>query len=231
MRTLLLLFLAAWLPDWNTLSRSGEIREFKRQAGAAYQRGNYEDALVYYRHLYDKLNVGEEEIMVNLAHCYFMRKNTKQATALYQIATRSRNQRVRSLAWQQLGVLAYNQKRYAWAATGFMNALRASPQNEDARFNYELARKMQRTTRKSEPPPAEPPAPPPPAPDQPDNTAPQAAESESASEPQTDPYAETGLSQEQADVLLEAVQEAEKRYIQQRKKADRKPPPKGRPDW
>ncbi len=222
----------SWLPDWNTLSRAGEIREYKQQANAAFRQGNYEDALVFYRHLYDKLNITEEEILLNLAHCYFVQKKNKQATALYQIATRSSNRQVKSLAWQQLGTLTYQRKRYDWAANCFKNALKGNPQNEEARYNYELAQKILSLTRSKPPsPPSNIPPPPKdnPLPPEPDPENRSSVNDNASAEP--DPYSAMGLSKEQAELLLEAMKNAEKQYIQQQKKQGKKAAPSSKPDW
>ena len=219
LKTLLFIVALAWLPDWNTVSRSGEIRRFKEQASEAFRKGKYDEALVFYRHLYDKLNTGEEEVMVNLAHCYFTQRNNKQATALYQIACRSPKPGVRSLAWQQLGVLAYRKRRYEWAGMCFKNALKSNPANDDARYNYELVRKMASPARHT---PAA--LPPPPKPDARDSTR-------TDNEPSPEPYGEMNLSEERAEMLLEAMKDTEKQYIrQQKKKSGKKPPPES-PDW
>lgn len=225
-KTLFLIIAVAWLPDWNTISRSGEIRRFKEQASEAFRKGKYDEALVFYRHLYDKLNIGEEEVMVNLAHCYFMQRNNKQATALYQIACRSPKPAVRSLAWQQLGVLAYRTRRYDWAGMCFKNALKSNPANDDARYNYELVRKMasQNRSKPTEPPPPPTEPPPPPEPDARDSTR-------TDNEPSPEQYGEMNLSEERAEMLLEAMKDTEKQYIrQQKKKSGKKPPPES-PDW
>lgn len=237
MKTLLLSFASlvmvavSWLPDWNTLGRAGEIREYKLQANAAFQKGDYEAALVFYRHLYDKLNITEEEVLLNLAHCYFTQKKNKQATALYQIATRSGNPKVKSLAWQQLGSMAYQSKRYEWAAVCFKNALKSSPTNEDARYNYELTQKILSLTqtKAGTPPPkqAPPPAPPPP----PDADLEDESTTNDQSTVEPDPYSEMGLSKQQAEILLEAMKEAEKQYIQQQRKTSKKPAASSRPNW
>jgi len=227
-KNLFFIIAIAWLPDWNTISRSGEIRRFKEQASAAFRQGRYDEALVFYRHLYDRLNIGEEEVLINLAHCYFIQRNSKQATALYQIACRSPNYQVRSLAWQQLGVLAYRTRRYEWAGVCFKNALKSNPANDDARYNYELTRKISSPDRrKSADLPPEPPTPELPPDENP------ADSTRNADEPsqEPDPYSEMNLSEERAEMLLDAMKETEKQYIQQQKKKGRKKQGYAGPDW
>lgn len=222
----------SWIPDWNVVSRAGEIREYKSQANASFKKGDYEDALVFYRHLYDKLNITEEEVLLNLAHCYFIQKKTKQATALYQIAARSERPQVKSLAWQQLGTLSYQHKRYEWAATCFKNALKALPQNDDARYNYELTQKILSLNQPKAgippPPQSTPPAAPPPPPEA-DTEEQSSSDDQGSAEP--DPYAEMGLTKEQAEILLDAMKDAEKQYIQQQRKTSKKPVSSTKPDW
>lgn len=233
LRFWLLIIAVSWLPDWNTLSRSGEIRQFKQRASEAFQKGDYEGAQVFYRYLYENLNTGEEEVLVNLAHCYFAGKRNKQAKALYQIACRSQNPAVKTLAWQQLGVMAFGEKRYEWASVCFKNALKSEAANEDARYNYELTRKIVSLNRRkpnAPPPPKDsfpsPQAPPPSPDDWTDSTR-----NASAGPLEEDPYSEMGLTRQQAEIMLEAMKSAEKQYIQQQKKSGKKPKDASKPDW
>ena len=48
---------------------------------------------------------------------------------------------IKSVAYQQLGVLASEQKKYPEALATFKESLKANPANEESRYNYELVKK------------------------------------------------------------------------------------------
>lgn len=138
MKGLWLLAIVALLGiDPRTVSR---INSLKEQARKAYATGDYATASRVYRTLVDSLGVSEEEVKLNLAHSLFA-ANDSSAADRYQPLTASRNTQLRSIAQQQMGVLANRNGNTEGALEWFKQALRANPANEDARYNYELVKK------------------------------------------------------------------------------------------
>jgi tetratricopeptide (TPR) repeat protein len=123
--------------DPRTVSR---INSLKEQARKAYASGDYTTASHIYRQLVDSLGVTEEEVKLNLAHALFA-ANDSSAADRYQPLTVSRNTKLRSIAQQQMGVLANRNGNMEGALEWFKQALRTNPANEDARYNYELVKK------------------------------------------------------------------------------------------
>src|SRR5450432_3865359 len=84
----------------------GKINAAKADAKDAFHRGEYKNAIRQYRILTDSLGVKEDEVTMNLAHSYFQLNDTANAQNTYLPLTSSTNSKFKSLANQQLGVLA-----------------------------------------------------------------------------------------------------------------------------
>jgi hypothetical protein len=134
----ILALMLALLADPLKLSR---INEAKREAREAYEKGDYATAIRQYRYLTDSLGVDEDEIQLNLAHAYYQSDDSVHTRSAYERVTRSGDARLRSTAYQQLGVMANAANRPEEALNLFKEALRANPSNADARYNYELVKK------------------------------------------------------------------------------------------
>jgi tetratricopeptide (TPR) repeat protein len=139
MKYLLLSLLALiTTPDPWKISR---INSKKKEARNAYAAGDYKKAIQHYRYLVDSLAVTEDEITINLANAYYLTKDTANAQNHYQAASQSEKPYIRSKAEQQLGMMANRTGRQEEALNHFKQAIKADPQNEDARYNYEMLKK------------------------------------------------------------------------------------------
>lgn len=128
----------------------GTINSLKSEAKAAYKNGDYKKAIEKYRYLVDSLNVTEDEVRLNLANAYFETNDTINTLQRYQPLTQSTNSKIRSVAHQQMGVLANRQGKFEEALASFKQALKADPANEDARYNYEMVKKKLEEQKKKE---------------------------------------------------------------------------------
>ncbi len=231
----LLILIINWFPEIPPINRVAKVNRLKRLAAETYRNRDYKTALIHYRYLRYYYESPEEEVNINLAHCYFLNGDTASARKLYELLRKSPKRPVRSVAFHQLGILAYRNGLPQMAVRYFRNALRASPANELARYNYEL---LQKRLGQAPPPdsiraiPPIPPVIPPPQPqDQPkhetDSTQQQinqTAQSQSST---------AALGKERAEMILDAIQNQEQQYQQQmRRRAIRQSPSsyKG-PDW
>src|SRR6187455_2471867 len=132
-----LLTLAA-IVDPVTISK---INSLKREAREAYVAGDYKTAIAKYRYLLDSLHATEDEVRLNLANAYFNSNDTTQAMAGYQSVMGSAKADIRSKAQQQLGVMNHRAGKLEEALNNFKQAIKADPNNRDARFNYEMLKK------------------------------------------------------------------------------------------
>ncbi len=128
----------------------GKINSLKSEAKQAYKKGDFETAINKYRYLVDSLNVTEEEVLLNLANAYFQANDTTHTFMSYQPLTQSANGKIRSVAHQQMGVLANRESKFEEALASFKQALKADPTNEDARYNYEMVKKKLEEQKKKE---------------------------------------------------------------------------------
>jgi Ca-activated chloride channel family protein len=128
----------------------GTINSLKSEAKEAYKKGDYNTAIEKYRYLVDSLSVTEDEVRLNLANAYFEANDTVNTFQRYQPLTQSTNSKIRSVAHQQMGVLANRQGKFEEALASFKQALKADPTNDDARYNYEMVKKKLEEQKKKE---------------------------------------------------------------------------------
>lgn len=118
------------------------INRLKKEAEQAYKEKDYATAINRYNLLLDSLNVEDENIRMNLAHAYLMSGDTATAQQNYGQMIRSDNQHIKSLAYQQLGVISSDKKQYKEALSLFKESLKADPANDESRYDYELVKKL-----------------------------------------------------------------------------------------
>ena len=118
-----------------------EINSLKKEAEQAYLNGNFSTAIAHYHTLLDSFKVSDENIKLNLANAYLQTKDTATAQQHYRQLSGSADRQVKSVAQQQMGVVAHKQQQLKEALHHFKEALKADPTNEDARYNYELLKK------------------------------------------------------------------------------------------
>ncbi|MEQ9167410.1 MAG: tetratricopeptide repeat protein [Fulvivirga sp.] len=119
-----------------------KVNSLKKKAKEAYTNGEYQVALQHYKFLVDSMNVVDDNIKLNMANAYYQLKDTTNAINNYSDLLASNNKTVRSVANQQTGIIKNKQKKYEEALDHFKEALKADPTNEDARYNFELLKKV-----------------------------------------------------------------------------------------
>ncbi|TYZ10583.1 hypothetical protein FY528_08955 [Hymenobacter lutimineralis] len=108
------------------------------QAGAqAYQKRQYGAALRWYREALATMKRPEEPVLLNAAHAAWQAQQPGLARTYYSRLLTSRNLPMRSVAQQQLGLLAGQRRDYVLAARFLRQALVDNPKNAAARYNYE----------------------------------------------------------------------------------------------
>lgn len=131
-------------------TKTGKINKAKREAKELFNQGDYKAAAEKYKFLVDSLGVQEDEVNLNLAHAYYLSKDSANAVSSYQMLTGSSNADVRSKANQQLGVISNKGGKAELALSYFKQALKSDPQNADARYNYEMLKKKLEEKKKQE---------------------------------------------------------------------------------
>jgi tetratricopeptide (TPR) repeat protein len=157
MKYLLIFILAAGL--FTDPLRIGKVNSAKKEIREAYAKGDFKTVIRACRYLIDTLKVDDDEIVLNLANAHYNLKDTAQAYTQYESLSGSLKGEVRSKARQQLGVMNYKRGKMDEALVHFKQAVKADPNNRDARYNYEmLKRKLDEKKEKDEKnkPPKEP---------------------------------------------------------------------------
>jgi tetratricopeptide (TPR) repeat protein len=121
--------------------KTTKINRAKSQAKTAFNSGDYKTAIQKYRFLIDSMGVKEDPVYLNLAHAYYLAKDTANAFSLYQQLSASSEKGVNSKANQQLGVMTNMRGKAEEALNYFKQAIKSDPLNEDARYNYEMLKK------------------------------------------------------------------------------------------
>ncbi|QCR21326.1 tetratricopeptide repeat protein [Pontibacter sp. SGAir0037] len=132
---LLISFLGGGL---NAISR---LNAYTKDAASAYQDKNYTEAIAAYEYLLQNLDVEDYQIRLNLAHSYYQAGQLERAQQEYQLLADHQYSRVRAIALLQLGNIAATQKKYKRALSYCKDVLVLEPENDQARYNYELLKK------------------------------------------------------------------------------------------
>ena len=124
------------------INKISKINDIKSKAEEYYKSENYEEAIRFYRILIDSFSVEEGPIWFNLGNSYFYTQNTDLAIETYKLATLNGDNDDISIAYNQLGVLKSQKQDYTGALESFKSALLSDHFNEEARYNYELLKKL-----------------------------------------------------------------------------------------
>ncbi|MFM7428406.1 MAG: tetratricopeptide repeat protein [Flammeovirgaceae bacterium] len=238
------------------LDKIGKINTAKTEAKKAFLAGDFTTAAAKYKYLVDSLGVTEDEVRANLAASYFQLKDTANALNTYSQLTQSTNKRINSVANQQLGVMADTNGKSEEALNYFKQALKAAPENQEARYNYEVVKKKieeqkkqekQKQDQKQDKKEDQKNDPNQDKKDQQkkdqDKKEQEKKEQEQKEQEQkekekkgippsvADKLKDMQITEEKAKMILEAMKNQEVQYLQQNKRKATKPKEKGKPDW
>ncbi len=124
------------------LDKIAKVNKAKKEAKEAFLANDFQLAHDTYKYLIDSLGVNEEEVLLDYAHSLYNLNDTTNAVTNYQSLTESTNKNIASIAEQQLGQVLFDKKQYEPALEHYKNALRKNPSNQDARYNFELLKKI-----------------------------------------------------------------------------------------
>ncbi|QMW06225.1 tetratricopeptide repeat protein [Spirosoma foliorum] len=127
-----------WLNELLPLNQITQNNQARQEAQAAYQAGQYKHALKLYIYLSNTTTTLDPGVRLNLGHTYFKLKQYRKAKPQYETLLQSDRSDLRTAAATQLGVMACLEGDSATALTLFQQALLENPDNESARYNFEL---------------------------------------------------------------------------------------------
>ncbi len=137
MMYLILFLLALWPKDPREIA---QINGLKAKAQEAYMKGDFELALSYCEQLDTLTN--DPAIKLNLGHAFFFLGDTSNAEQQYKEVVTQTKGALQSLGYQQLGFIQKQKRQYEGALESFKQSLLADSDNEDARYNYEVVKKL-----------------------------------------------------------------------------------------
>jgi len=138
MKYAIIMILGLMITDPLKISR---INSLKSEAKKAFQSGDYKGAAEKYTYLADSLGIKEDEVLLNLAHAYYLQKDTANAFTKYQPLAQSIKGEIASKANNQMGLITNLRGKSEEALSYFKQAIKGDPSNEDARYNYEMLKK------------------------------------------------------------------------------------------
>jgi len=116
--------------------------KFIRRGNKAFDRGDYKEAEIDYQKVLEKNNksdIGE----FNLGGALFQQENYKEAASLFENQTeKSVPDEQRAKSFHNLGNSLVNLKQFDKAVEAYKNALRLNPTDEDTKYNLLYAQKM-----------------------------------------------------------------------------------------
>ena len=139
MKTFFAILLAILITDPKVVSK---VNTLKKEAEAAYLAKDYELALAKYTQLRDSMGVDDPAIKLNLAHAHYHLNDTAGSKNNYNQLATSSNNKLKSIALQQLGVMSKEAGKLEEALQQLKSAIKADPTNQDARYNYEVVKKL-----------------------------------------------------------------------------------------
>ncbi|WP_339869515.1 hypothetical protein [uncultured Algoriphagus sp.] len=128
--------------SWTRVSRLNSAIDL---ASDTYAKAEYEQSITNHLVLIDEFGYASPELDYNLGLSSQYAEKLEEATGYYDKASIAPNKMLASFAFNQGGVLLGDKKEYEPALSKFKSALIQDPNNEVARYNYELlARWLQR---------------------------------------------------------------------------------------
>ena len=140
-----------------SFQKISEINQHTHLAEISFKKGQYAAAVRHYEYVVFEGGQQKPELLLNLAHAYFKNNEPEKAQKIYTKCTKTQNQFIRSVAWENLGTIQTKLPDYKQALTFYKRAIVANPENEQARYNYELLKKYLRENPEKQdqlPPPA-----------------------------------------------------------------------------
>jgi len=139
MKSYLILILVLLSTDPREIAK---INSLKKEAEKAYLSGDFELAKSKYTYLTDSLEVDDDQVNLNLGHAYFQLGDTTGAKLNYGKVGASDNNALKSIAYQQLGVMSKDAGKLEESLQQLKSAIKADPTNRDAIYDYEVVKKQ-----------------------------------------------------------------------------------------
>ena len=210
----LIFYIFLWILDNSSFTKVNTRNKAIKEAQLAYKDNDFEEASSQYQLLGSTSFFTPPEVTLNHAHALFEGKDTLQARLKYAQLVSLKEPLLASTTYSQLGIIFCTQKDTVQALSLFKEALILKPDNDIARFNYELLKrkyhpqdKIKPETQKNKnnqniPPPSQ-------------NQQAEVAKNNSQKE-LLKTLKNYGLTLEKARTILDAMKNSEIQFIQQK---------------
>ena len=118
-----------------------EINRLTKEAEIYFKNEEYDKSIANYKILIDSFDVTNEKIYLNLAHSHFLSNDTAKALENYTYATITNNNKIKSIALQQIGNINESKNKLEEALDFYKESIISDNNNIDSKFNYELVKK------------------------------------------------------------------------------------------
>ncbi len=211
----LIFYIFLWILDNSSFTKVNVRNKAIKEAQLAYKDRDFEEASIQYQLLGSTSFFTPPEVTLNHAHALFEGKDTLQARQKYAQLVSLKESSLASTTYSQLGIIFCTEKDTARALSLFKQALILKPDNDIARFNYELL-KLKYHPRNKQPPDAKKHKNnqsllPPPLQNQPEEIAKDDSQKELLKT-----LKNYGLTLERARTILDGMKNSEIQYIQQK---------------
>ncbi|WP_133273231.1 hypothetical protein [Hymenobacter radiodurans] len=136
----MLLLVLLLIGGWGGFTRIRDRNVAVQEGATAYARQNFAGAARAYQRAVEELGTKDEAVILNLAHASTRIGREAAARSYYSRLVTSKTPALRSVAQQQLAVLAVQRGEFAQAVTLLRQSLLADATNAEARYNYEVLR-------------------------------------------------------------------------------------------
>ena len=134
---LLLIFLISMLQiQW-----LNPLREKVEQANQIYFQEQYEEAVRAYTDIAANYAPESDELHYNIGNAWFKQADYDKAIAEYQQAIDSSDETLAARAHYSIGNAHFKKEDYASAIDSYIKSLDLNPDDEDAKYNLEVARR------------------------------------------------------------------------------------------
>ena len=118
-----------------------EINRLTKEAEIYFKNEEYDKSILKYNILLDSFDYTNEKIYLNLAHSHFLSNDTAKALENYTYATITDNNKIKSIALQQIGNINESRNKLEEAIDFYKESIISDNSNIDSKFNYELVKK------------------------------------------------------------------------------------------
>jgi len=171
---------------------TADVSGLMRQGNSLFARGKFEEALGFYQRA-EVLEPDATAIHYNLGNALYRLGRHQEAVQELTLAAVERKPRRRADALYNLGNALFRMQRLDDAISAYKLALLANPQDRQAKENLEFCLKQKHQEQEQEQ-------------EQPDSSG----QSQQQPQPQPQPRPQSGMDKDQAERILQAVENKEK---------------------